>query len=207
MKIECECYLLGFADYCKDCGGKGFLQIRFTMEIPTYLSLDYVKFEPVAGLFGVFLLEGEVIGVGNIECRTNSLYIYDLQSFKGSYGYALMIKSLRKMENVQFIEGNTTNEEFLFWKGAGARIEKDTFQWTFYLDNRAPSTKRKNSLNWFEGFTWYDSANDEEAEFMMKYTPTNLRKDEIESHYDHGFYLSDKLTGKGLSVEEVINIF
>lgn len=42
---------------------------------------------------------------------------------------------------------------------------------------------------------------------MMNYTPASLRKEQILLHYDNGFYLSEKMTGKPLSMKEAINLY
>lgn len=139
--IDCDSCFKGLKEYCNNCDGVGYLEVKITMDFPSYLSLQYLTFEPVLGLFCVFLLKDNVIGAGNIEWREESLFVYNIQSFKGLYGYMRMIKSMKNIENVYFIEGNASDKELMFWIGAGASFHQSNNQWSFYLDIKKRKTE------------------------------------------------------------------
>ncbi|PGT81011.1 MULTISPECIES: hypothetical protein [Bacillaceae] len=208
--IDCGyCHDQNALALCEECGGKGYLQIRFSKDIPYYLSLSYVKFDPLPGLFGVFLLEDEILGVGNVDISSRSLVIYDLQSFKGIYGQSLMVKSLCKMESIHSIHGFTTSQDAIFWEILGADIQRDKQEWTFtiFVGERSPIQSRYAHINWSEYFDWFDSATDMEADFMMRYTPPSLRKEQVDHYYSNGFYLVEKSSRRNLSLEEVFTLY
>lgn len=106
IALLCECE--GREPFCNKCEGHEKLEVTQTCIIPYHFDFNMLKFEPVAGLFHIFMSREEVIGAGNIEFQrdSQSYFVYELQSFGGEDGHKIMIETMLAAAHVDFIEGN-----------------------------------------------------------------------------------------------------
>lgn len=111
IALLCECE--GKDPFCNKCEGHENLEVIQTCLIPYQFDFDTLKFEPVTGLFQIFMSGEEVIGAENIEFQRDfhSYFVYELQSFWGEEGHKIMIDTMLAAGYVDSIEGNCRWED------------------------------------------------------------------------------------------------
>ncbi len=104
--LSCSCE--GLDMNCKQCKGHERIEVDQTYWIPSHFDFSLLRFEPVAGLFQVFLSGEEIIGAGDIEYRpeNRSYFVYNLHSFWGEEGHKIMIETMLAHEDIDIVEGN-----------------------------------------------------------------------------------------------------
>ena len=109
LLCKCECK----DRHCNRCEGHEHIEVNQTYWIPRHFDFLPLRFDPVAGLFLVFLSGEEIIGAGNIEYKPESLtyFVYDIHSFWGEEGHKIMIETMLAHDDVEFVEGNITWED------------------------------------------------------------------------------------------------
>jgi len=108
---KCNCN--GMFPDCARCEGFEVFEVIQTARLPWGFDFSALKFEAIAGLFQVFMIENELIGAGNIcyEPEENCFYVYEMQSFWGEEGHRIMVETMLLQPGIPVIKGNYSWED------------------------------------------------------------------------------------------------